>query len=362
MLPPESSIQEISQPYSSFFNNNLPFFILKAFPNYPIDNNFKDIGITLGWDNKFNRLFLTKLDYELLPSKRSMVIENITQLQPGVNAIIYLNNGTYNGIYLITHGASPIYTKLEFTDTSYFCNKSWTISYSPLTKTWISFYSFVPNYFIGHENYFQTGINYPQDLDSDKIGVWNHLITNKSYQVFYGTLYPFITDVVIKEELYNKQLNSVEYQADFLRFQNDFDYFYNQKVTFNKMLIWSENRNTGVLELVPQVSNNMALGVLYPKANPNSTSVLVTRKENNWRVNQFSDIVVNKNNDVPPMALNCHPYLKEVNPGAVNYYKPTFQRSKMTSDYFTLRLINDVYSNYKIIDKFFINKLIKSIT
>ena len=32
------------------------------------------------------------------------------------------------------------------TDETYFCNKSFTISYSPLYKNFISFHSFTPNY------------------------------------------------------------------------------------------------------------------------------------------------------------------------------------------------------------------------
>lgn len=336
MLPPGAAIEEISLPYGTFFNNNLPFFILKAFPNFPVDNNYKDIGITIGWDNKFDRLFVTKLDYELKSQY--------------VGVVTYTGGKFYDG-----------QTEIFLTNEKYFCNKSWTIGYSPQTKTWISFYSFTPNYYIAHENYFQSGINYPQ-YTNVQTGIWNHLISNKSYQVYYGALYPFITDVVIKEQLINKQLNSVEYQADFLRFQNDYDYFYNPGVTFNKMVIWSENRNTGNLELVPQASNNLSQSVLYPIINTDSTTVLVTRKENSWRVNQFYDMVRDKYNNVPPMLLNCHPYLRHVNPAAINYFKPTFQKSRLTQDYFTLRLINDKYSNYKIINKWFLEDTMKSYT
>jgi hypothetical protein len=350
MLPPDGGLQEISQSLNTFFNNNLPFFILKAFPDFPVDNNYKNIGITLGWDNKFDRLLLTKLDYDLR-----------SKWYKSSNPNNYVDYSDASGFFHCTD-ASGTCVPVSLTDPIYFCNKSWTVGYSPLTKSWISYYSFVPNYYISHDNYFQTGINYPQSGNQSHVGVWDHLISNKSYQVFYGDLYPFITDVVVKDELINKQLHSIEYQADFLRFQNDYDYFYNTGVTFNKMVIWSENRNTGNLELVQQLPGNMAQGLLYPRSNPNSTSVLVTRKENNWRVNQFFDLVRNKQSNVPPMLYNCHPYLKEVNPLAIDYYKPTFQKSRLTSDYFTLRFINDQYSNYKIINKWFLNNITQSIT
>ena len=157
-------------------------------------------------------------------------------------------------------------------------------------------------------------------------------------------------------------MQSIEYQADFLRFQNDYDYFYNPRLTFNKMVIWAENRNSGNLELVPQISGNLSQSLLYPRSNSNSTTVLVTNKENNWRVNQFWDLVRNKHSNVPPMTYGCHPYFKQVNPTAIEYNKPTFQKSRMTSDYFTMRFNNDQYSNYKIINKWFLNNTIQSIS
>lgn len=357
----------ISDAYDTFFLNNLPFYILLDFPTLNVDNPYKDIGMTMDWDYRFNRLFLTKLDYQLLP-KWSDLVQPLSALTSVNPVLVYLSNYvvdtiTYDGIYYVTQtpGEEPIttYTKIEFTNQEYFCDKSWTISYSPGLKSWISFYSFIPNYYIGHAKYLQTGINFIRSGASN-LGVWNHFISNKSYQVFYGNLYPFITDVIVQDELYNKQLHSVEYQADFLRFQNDYDYYYNPDHTFNKAVIWTENQNSGNLVLVPQKKNDLSQAIRYPMYGPNSTTVMVTRRTHNWRLNQFFDLVANKHNNVPPMILNCSPYMKGVNQYAINYKKPTFQRSLMTNDYFTLRLINDHYSNYKIVNKWFLSSTIKS--
>lgn len=338
MLPiGDGGLDEISQPFNNWFNNNLPFNILKDFPNLNVDNNYKDFGITLGWDNRFDRLFVTKRDFEVQRTYKGQITFDGT-------------NFTYKGQII------------QLTDSTYFCNKSWTMSYSPMLKTWISYYSFIPNFYIAHENYFQTGINYSQNEDDKELGIWNHLMTNKSFQTYYGKLYPYITDVVVKEQLINKQLQSIEYQADYLRFQNDFDYFYNPALTFNKMIIWSENQNSGNLNLVVQKLNNLSQALLYPKTNIDSTDVLVTRKENNWRVNQFWDLVRNKYDNVPPMLLGCHPYLKEVNPLAIQYNKPSLQKTRMSSDYFTLRFINDRDSKYMIVNKWMFSNSIKSTT
>lgn len=62
------------QPISDFINNKesglknwiraeLPFKILRQFPNISTDNKFKGIGISMGFDAKMDRIFITKKDY-----------------------------------------------------------------------------------------------------------------------------------------------------------------------------------------------------------------------------------------------------------------------------------------------------------
>jgi hypothetical protein len=48
---------------------------------------------------------------------------------------------------------------IELTDTEYFCNKSWTLSYNMNTKSWISFHSYIPNFYIAENNFFYSGKN-----------------------------------------------------------------------------------------------------------------------------------------------------------------------------------------------------------
>ncbi len=47
----------------NWFREQLPFKILKKFPETDIDNKYKGIGISMGWDAREERVFLTKKDY-----------------------------------------------------------------------------------------------------------------------------------------------------------------------------------------------------------------------------------------------------------------------------------------------------------
>ncbi len=54
---------------------------------------------------------------------------------------------------------SIIRKAISLQDPDYFCNRSWTLSFNMNTKSWISFHSYIPNWYIGENNFFYSGIN-----------------------------------------------------------------------------------------------------------------------------------------------------------------------------------------------------------
>jgi hypothetical protein len=59
-------------------------------------------------------------------------------------------------------------TPVSLTDPDFFCNKSWTVSFNMNTKTWTSFHSYIPNWYIGENNFFYSGLNNCcNDIDAD---------------------------------------------------------------------------------------------------------------------------------------------------------------------------------------------------
>jgi hypothetical protein len=61
--PGGKGLKEITSGLEKWFKDNLPFKILKDFPNYNVDNNYNGVGIAMGWDERHKRVFLTKKDY-----------------------------------------------------------------------------------------------------------------------------------------------------------------------------------------------------------------------------------------------------------------------------------------------------------
>ncbi len=124
-----------------FFTDHLAFEILNFFPTVDVDNNFTGIGLHAVYDSKYERVILTKLDY--VPICTVVQYDEITKSFYTEEQI----------------GSSILKTPIKTTDSDYFCNKSWTLSYNLNLHSWISFHSYLPNWYIGESNFFYSGIN-----------------------------------------------------------------------------------------------------------------------------------------------------------------------------------------------------------
>jgi hypothetical protein len=134
-----------------FITDHLPFEILRYFPTADIDNNFTGIGIHGVYDSRYDRVIISKLDY--IPQ-----ITKIGQIHyDEVLKKFYVNK---------TYGTTVLRKYVNLTDLEYFCNKSWTLSFDMNTKSWVSFHSYIPNFYIAENNFFYSGLNEGCDLSA----------------------------------------------------------------------------------------------------------------------------------------------------------------------------------------------------
>lgn len=150
-----------------FLTDHLAFEILRFFPDVNVDNNFTGVGLHAVYDSKYDRVIITKLDYIPIDDRvrfdgEQFYIEktfatNICNLQ-GI-AVETLNPSPEQSRTVVNSTDVIIKERVELTDTTYFCNKSWTLSYNMNTKSWISFHSYLPNFYIAENNFFYSGLN-----------------------------------------------------------------------------------------------------------------------------------------------------------------------------------------------------------
>jgi len=324
-----TTIDEISLRGSmQWFKENLPFKILKDFPDFPVDNTFKGIGISLGWDERFHRVFLTKLDYRVQKQYQGQITYE--------NKKLYYNDA-----------------EIQFNDLTYFENHSFTIAYSVLLKSWISFYSFLPSAYISFIDHFQT---------ASQTGTWNHNLSPLTYQTYYNQFHPYVLEYTTNTLPNTSTVNSVTYYQDIHKYYNRNDYYslgsYNDKNTpnFTKAIIYNKEQTSGLVNLIPQLPNDARQRLLYPKVSRQGLEVLVSKRDHKNSFNGFWDATNNKENFQTLFSTNwddlksTYPIDKVINPKSVIYTTHLMGKQKLRSAFCKVRLIQDKFNRYKFIN------------
>jgi len=237
---------------SDFFGENLPFQISKYFPDVNIDNNFNGIGLHGVYEEQGERFIITKLDY--IPLNPDIKYEN--------------------GVFTLAGN------EVSLNDTSLFCSKSFTASFSFMTGSWISFHTYLPTVYIGTENVFFTGNG--EDL-------WKHSFSK--FNNFYGSIHPYVIQYPLNNISYKDDiLQSVQDGAEVYSYDGTNRYQNNDKY-FNKAIVFNDEKSSGLLELIKKDRNNLLQSIEYPKFLPNKTQILYTKADNLHSFNSFWNIV-----------------------------------------------------------------------
>lgn len=242
---------------------------------------------------------------------------------------------------------------VELGDPKCFCNKSWTLSYSPGTKSWISFHSYLPNFYIGLNGMFLTGKN---GLSSNqKSSVWIHNLVHTSFQRFYGKLFPYILEYPFAFKAQDEILQNVKDYTSIIEYYNHNDFYeINDNIFFNKAILYNNQQCSGILNLIPKPKNDLSSYRKYPKFNVDSKDIIFTKSDNFFNYNDFWDVVKNPNNHYPIWIESCESKSvdKELNNNKFDYSRRSYQKTKLRAKDLKIRHINDKYDRYKFVSKF----------
>lgn len=318
-----NNLEEISR-YSNgkpngmdvWFKEHLPLKFDRYFPEYfNSDNPYNSVGIHWGYDSKYRRIILTKKDY---------ILNTTNTLEYDTETELFTGDTTFQ----------------DNVDNGNFKEVSWTITYKPETGSWESYMSYTPNYYINHPTYFQSGIN----SNGDDHGLWSHVLTNKSYRVFYGQKNPYIIEYPIKNEYFSKSLVDLTWNALLKRYHNEYDYAPIIENPFTKVNIYNNYETSG--DLIPVLANGTLSQLSkYPVTNSNNTQdVLVSYDDYRYNMNYFYNRVKSNKNNQPIWIQDENQINKELNKKAVSFYgKKTLERLK--GNFFIVRLERDGNTN-----------------
>jgi hypothetical protein len=301
------------------FDHFLPSQLLKQFPDYPhTDNPYNGIGIISVYDPSYEIIYLTKKDYCIKDEYKDQVTYNE-------------DDDTF------LYGNIPI----TFDDDTYFEDASWTISYSPSLKAFISFHDYQPNAYIPTENHF---------LAVKDRKIWKHNDNCHSFSNFYGVDYPHSFTLPVNSGQETKISRSVNYLSDVKTYQkNCKDEYDVLDETYDRAMIYNTTQTSGWLNLIEKKLPSDAYK--YSKqvigTDKRSFDILYNRDQQSFHFNQFSDIVKDRMSHVNIIDTDCSGYKWDLNPAAIDYKKT--KRSKIRHSQSMIHLEKTVSNDRKYI-------------
>lgn len=292
----------------------LPYKLTKEFPDFTLTANpVNGIGCQSMYDNENGLIYFSKRDFITR-----------TDLAPGTT-LEYIDS---NNFKVLVNGF-PLFN-IKLGDLRYFEDASWTISYDPKSKGWISYHDWHPELNIPGKNTFLT----TKTDNTGKSGIWIHNKICNLYCNYYGVDYPFEVEYMVNTVQTVNTLRSVEYILEVYKYApNCYDRFHILDANFDEAVIFNTEQVSGMLELILEPKNDPQALLAYPVINPTNINIMFAKVENRYRFNQFWDITADRgeyNLAAQRMIWNtgANGYVRTLNPANMNYSKDEFQRKK----------------------------------
>lgn len=330
----QNGIEEISMTdLKWWFATYLPYKLTQQFPNFSlIDNPVIGIGCQTIYDNENQLVYFTKRDF--------IVRKDL----PLNTTIEYINDDNF----MVMVDREPLLA-IKLGNLDYFEDASWTVSYDPKTKGWLSWHDWHPNLLIPGKNTF---------LSVKDSGIWLHNAACNSYCNYYGVNYPFEVEYMVNTIQTVNTLRSIEYIMEVYKYDgNCHDRFHVLDYNFDEAVIYNTEQVSGLLRLNLNPKNNPFAAVQYPIVNPTSIDIVYSKEENKYRFNQFWDITDDRGEYNPAaqrMIWNtaANGYVRVLNPNNLNYSKDPLQRKKFrhyTNSVFLRKKADNAGQPYKIL-------------
>jgi len=242
-----TKIDELSSPnngMSSWFKEELISYMDRSFyakfglsyPHNSTYNGLTGLGVNLMYDPRFKRLIISKTDYEPNNQFKSTLVGQTTGFTYDFNDKVFKRIS--NGNIAIT----------DFSSTSYFINKSWTLSYSFETNTWTSFHSYIPRASFNDDNSYYTFNNLPNEIGIVVKDIWKHRHLN-AFQNYYGTKQYFVVEWMVYQPS-TEVLSTIHYFGNTYGWDSINKQWVPINYTFNYGVCYTNDQSTSMQALI----------------------------------------------------------------------------------------------------------------
>lgn len=213
------------------------------------------IGFVTTYDPRHKRIIITKKDYKIIEEKT------------------FNPNQDFN-----------------LTNSMRFENVSWTISYSLQSEAWLSFHSYLPNFYFNDANTFYSSLNSfnnnYDNLDNKLSLIYRH--NQGKYQTYYNRKQDFIIEYMDKN-IVTDTLNSVYWISNTELYDSLLKYYSEiEDITFTKGLVYTSTQSSGMFDI--KVKQN-------PYENINWSNILkvADKTDKNWKLSGVRDLSIKSN-------------------------------------------------------------------
>ena len=336
-----------------WFAKYLPSSLIRQFPllesSVLSDNPIAGVGCQVMYDSVDDIVYFMKKDYKV----KDEFLLNTSFTDFGGFSILLANGNKIDPVI-----GDPVY----------FEDCSWTVSYDPKSKAWISFHDWHPELALPSINHFFTtktstteipqcppGYTFNSGNGMCEIGQsTNQISTPASYDVcsfyrhnvrcdsfvnYYENDYPWEIDVITNTGQAVNTVRSFEYQLETYVYKGEAlynmcggDKWEDLNYNFDSAIVYNNDQTSGLLILNQQPFNDPWGSLTYPIIGPNNINILSTKVEHKFRFNQFWDITNDRgefsNAEQSTFVTNCNGYIRPLNSVNLNYNKLATQRKK----------------------------------
>lgn len=248
----------------------LPSKLLQQYPDYPLkDNPVVGIGVQCIYDNVNEILYICKKDYRAWD--KDSIRYNSTR-------------GSFQ--YLYNTGTEVIPVDVELTDSIYFEDCSWSLSYDCRKREWISFHTWIPALNIPSKTHFLTS----NTVTDNGRSVWRHNQRTDLFCNYYGQDHYFDVEYYVGTGMTDTTLQSLEIISESYNYKaNQTDKFQEYNGFFDRAMIHNPEQNSYMLNLTLKPWDNPYAITAYPFFTAGAYNMLYSKVENVYRLNNFYD-------------------------------------------------------------------------
>jgi len=341
-----------------WFNKYLPSQLIKQFPELEFsklsDNPVVGIGCQSIFDPNYNIVYFTKKDYR--------VKERYLDQNSRLGFVVF-----ENGNFLFKRSATSAGFLISIGDPTFFEDASWTVSYDPKIKAWISFHDWHPELVLPSINNFLTTKTDTNPAARNKGSIWRHNSRCDLYSNYYDVDYPWEVEIIENTGSNVNTLRSVEYQLESYVYKGDLengcadDRWHDLDYNFNEAIIHNSEQVSGLLRLNLNPKEDPYGALQYPIVGLNDINILYSKEEQKYRFNQFWDITDDRGEFTgvqrSAFITQINGYIKDLNFANLNYSKEEVQRKKFRHYYNKVLLRRRVSGNRKMLIKLASTKL-----